>query len=175
MTKVVNFYAGPGSGKSTMTAGVFYYLKSRGVNCEMALEYAKDKVWEESFAVLENQIYVFGKQLHRIWRLIDKVDVILTDSPLLVSLVYGSKESEEFHALVRQTYNRFDNKNYFLTRVKNFEPAGRMQTEEKAKVLDNSMLDMLKCEGVDYEIKPAHFQSAERIAKDIISGIGVSG
>ena len=69
----------------------------------MALEYAKDKVWEESYGVLENQIYIFGKQLHRVWRLIDKVDIIITDAPILMSLIYGSRESEEFHALVRQT------------------------------------------------------------------------
>ena len=63
---VVNLFAGPGSGKSTTCAGVFSKLKLAGVNCEMALEYAKDKVWENSLDVLDDQIYVFGKQLHRL-------------------------------------------------------------------------------------------------------------
>lgn len=67
--KVINLFAGPGSGKSTTCAGVFSKLKLAGVNCEMALEYAKDKVWEQSFHTLDNQIYIFGKQLHRLWRL----------------------------------------------------------------------------------------------------------
>ncbi len=42
------------------------------INCEMALEFAKDKVWEESFKTMDDEIYIFGKQFHKIWRL--KVD-----------------------------------------------------------------------------------------------------
>ena len=53
---VVNLFAGPGSGKSTTCAGVFSKLKLIGINCEMALEYAKDKVWENSLDVLNDQI-----------------------------------------------------------------------------------------------------------------------
>ena len=44
---VVNLIGGPGCGKSTTTAGLFYELKKKGYNCEMSLEFAKDKVYEE--------------------------------------------------------------------------------------------------------------------------------
>jgi hypothetical protein len=43
-TILVNLYAGPGTGKSTMAANVFSELKWMGVNCELALEFAKTKV-----------------------------------------------------------------------------------------------------------------------------------
>ena len=148
MTKLLNLYGGPGVGKSTAAAQIFAGLKHRDINCEMALEYAKDKVWEESYGVLENQIYIFGKQLHRICRLIDKVDIIITDAPILMSLIYGSKESKEFHDLVRQTYHRFDNIDYFLVRSKKFQPAGRLQDEERARDLDTSISQMLLEENV---------------------------
>lgn len=62
MTTVINLFGGPGAGKSTLAALLFHHLKIRGLSCEMALEYAKDKVWEESYSTLHNQIYVFGKQ-----------------------------------------------------------------------------------------------------------------
>ena len=45
---VINLFGGPGCGKSTIAALLFGKLKQNGINCEMALEYAKDKVWEES-------------------------------------------------------------------------------------------------------------------------------
>ena len=67
-TLIVNLFAGPGTGKSTVCAQLFSELKWDGISCEMALEFAKDKVWEESYSVLENQTYIFGKQLHRITR-----------------------------------------------------------------------------------------------------------
>lgn len=54
-TLVINLFGGPGAGKSTFCASVFADLKWRDINCEMALEYAKDRVWEGSFNVLENQ------------------------------------------------------------------------------------------------------------------------
>ena len=47
-------------------------LKSLGINSELATEYAKDKVWEESFGVFNDQVYIFGKQLHRLRKLLGK-------------------------------------------------------------------------------------------------------
>lgn len=39
---VVNLFAGPGSGKSTTAAGIFYILKSEyNINCEYVSEYAR--------------------------------------------------------------------------------------------------------------------------------------
>jgi len=61
-TLIVNLFGGPGTGKSTLCADLFAKLKWRHTNCEMALEFAKDKVWEESFKVLDNQIYIFGQR-----------------------------------------------------------------------------------------------------------------
>ena len=60
-TLVVNFFGGPGVRKSTFCAELFARLKWENVNCEMALEYAKDIVWEENYKILENQFYVLYK------------------------------------------------------------------------------------------------------------------
>lgn len=128
-----------------MAANIFAELKWAGINAEMALEYAKDLVWEERFATLENQIYVFGKQLHRMNRLVGKVDVIITDSPLLLSPIYKPKGiSQVFDELVLEEFNKFNNVNYFIERKKPFNQKGRLQTEEQAKEKDKKIKDFLK-------------------------------
>lgn len=42
MKLVINFFGGPGCGKSTMASRLFSELKSKGVKCEYVTEYAKD-------------------------------------------------------------------------------------------------------------------------------------
>ena len=142
-TLLVNLFGGPGTGKSTTCAGIFHELKVAGVNCEMALEYAKDRVWEGSEVILGNQIYVFGKQYHRIWRLLGKVDVVITDSPLLNSILYYEGDNDHFKKAVAVEHGRLTNLNIILERQKPYNPSGRVQTEQKAKDLDNKIVDIL--------------------------------
>lgn len=143
-TLVVNFYGGPGSGKSTMTAHVFALLKWDGYNVEIASEYAKDKVWEGSTHVLGNQEYVFGKQYKRIKQLVGQVEIILTDGPLLHSIIYADPEDHVLTDIVVDRYRSFNNLDIFLQRQKKYNPSGRTQTLEEAKEIDERTEQMLK-------------------------------
>ena len=171
-TLLVNLYAGPGTGKSSTMAGVFSELKWRGINCEMGPEFAKEKVWEESFKILGNQIYVFGKQLHTIHRLINKVEVIITDSPLLLSLIYGKEEGEPFKNLVLDVHHRFNNLNIFLRRHKKFNPSGRLQTEEEAKEIDRRLENLLIDNHILFEFYDSGRESVQKITDEVIRLIG---
>jgi tRNA uridine 5-carbamoylmethylation protein Kti12 len=143
-TLVVSLYGGPGTGKSTMTSRVFAELKDLGINCEIASEYAKDITWQKSYHVLSNQLYIFAKQQHRIWRLDGQVDVILTDSPLLSSVIYASSETSPlFKQLVYEECNKRPKLDIFLKRVKPYNPSGRSQTEDEAKELDELFHQLL--------------------------------
>lgn len=55
---------------------------------EYVSEYAKDLVWSGSTQKLNDRLKVFAEQNHRLYRLKDKVDVVITDSPLLLSVIY---------------------------------------------------------------------------------------
>ena len=134
-TLIVNFYGGPGSGKSTTAARTFSELKDLGLNVELATEYAKDLTWQQSFHVLSNQIYIFAKQQHRIWRLDGKVDVILTDAPLINSLVYG-ETSDTFKELVVEEYHKRPTIDVYLKRTKPYNPEGRSQNFDEAIIID---------------------------------------
>lgn len=166
-TLIVNLISGPGVGKSTIAAGVFYKLKSLGINAEIATEYAKDKVWEDSIAVLENQIYIFGKQHHRLFRLCGKVDVIVTDSPILLSIVYDKSKNEVFRQLVLQEFKKFNSITYFLNRIKPYMEKGRTQTEEEAMEVDSAVKDML----TTYEVPHLSIDSDERSVDLIVERV----
>lgn len=136
-TLVVNLFGGPSVGKSTMAAGVFCLLKMHGMECELVTEFAKDLVWEERYNTLKNQQYIFAKQYHKLWRLLDKVNIIVTDSPLLLSVVYKPKECvNSFITNVIDTINKSENLNVILTRNSEYNEKGRYQNEEQAKEVD---------------------------------------
>lgn len=150
--KVINLFGQPGSGKSTGSAYIFAKLKMYGINAELITEFAKDKVYEENHEVLRNQAYVFGKQSFRMSRCKDKVDVLVTDSPLLLSSFYNKDEvlGEKFDEVVRDVFNSYDNVNYLLERVKPYNPSGRLQTEEESDAMAQPLKDMLDKYDIEY-------------------------
>jgi hypothetical protein len=168
MSLVVNFFGGPGTGKSTTAAHVFAELKWLGINAELVTEFAKDKVWEGSLDVLGDQYYLFGKQFHRLWRVYEKVDVVLTDSPLLLYLYYGRDKGSEFKSLVLKSYYEFINMNVFLHREKKYIQAGRVQTEEEARVIDTELKLILETNHIPYHSYFGVRSSVEKITECIL-------
>lgn len=150
-TLVINLCGGPGTGKSTLCAQLFYLLKSQDIDVEMATEYVKDLVFEESFKKIENQIYIFGKQHNRLYRLKNKVKVIITDSPLLNSIVYYNGDNPHFEPLVIWEFKAMNNLTFYLERSFEYVQNGRMQSIDGAKKVDEtykSLLDKYKIEYV---------------------------
>lgn len=148
--QLVNYFAGPGAGKSTAAAELFAHLKRENVSCELVTEFIKEVVWDRAWDVMDDQIFVFAQQLHRIIRLIGQVDVVITDSPLLLTLVYDEGRSEELAQLVRAQHKLFDNVNIFLDRTKPFHQFGRTADEEAARDLDSKIYAMLLREGEEF-------------------------
>lgn len=172
---VVNLFGGPGTGKSTTMAGLFHLLKRADIDCEMVPEFAKDAVWEERYRTLSNQIYVFGKQYHRIHRVHDKVDVTVTDSPILLSIYYDRHYEpetafEHFPALIIEAHNRMNTLNVFLVRKKKYNSNGRMQTEEQAKQIDIDVMAMLDENNIPY-VKVVADENAPAAIQAIINEI----
>jgi hypothetical protein len=84
----------------------------------------------------------------------DKVDVIITDSPIIMGLSYCNWDivSKSLEQLVVDEFNRDDaiNLNIFVNRVKPYNPSGRSQSEDEAKLKDKEIKALLDKYNVDY-------------------------
>lgn len=167
LTKVVNLFGGPGTGKSTTAWDLSAALKRRNVNVEYVPEYAKGMVWEERPGVFKNQIYMFAKQHHAITRVLGKVNVVVTDCPILLSLYYGKDMSPAFKELVLEEHRKMDTLDVFLKRVKPYNPAGRFQTESQAKKIDVHVRDILDQLEMPYEVVLGDGVAAQTICETL--------
>ena len=172
-TLVVNLFGVPGAGKSTGAAYIFSCIKMAGVNAELITEYAKDKVWERNDEAFRNQAYIFGEQSYRISRCAGKVDVIVTDSPLPLSVMYNNDErlTENFNKAVMDVFNTYDNLNYLLLRVKPYNPVGRKQTEAESDALGASVISLLKDRNIPYHSIDGDVKGYDEIVREIISRV----
>ena len=149
-TIIVNFFAGPGAGKSTGAAWVFAKLKADGVDAELVTEFAKDKVWEQNKEVFKCQFYITGKQSFKISRCFGKVDVIITDSPIALGAIYADTEGLKQASLEEFNKYKSNNLNVFIERKKKYNPNGRNQTEAEAKELDKSAKNFLDSNNIPF-------------------------
>lgn len=150
---VINLFGPPGSGKSTGAAEVFAALKKSGINAELVTEFAKDKTWEHNATALGCQEYVFGKQSYRLARCRNDVDVIVTDSPLPLSIIYNSSPAlgAKFNEVVLSVFNTYRNYNYYINRVKPYNPKGRNQTEAESDALSEPIKNLLASASIAYK------------------------
>jgi deoxyadenosine/deoxycytidine kinase len=167
-TKVINFMGGPGVGKSTAAAIVYGKLKQAGISCEIINEHAKDVTWEENFKLLENQIHLFSEQFRKQFRLIDKVQYIITDSPLILNSIYFeayalksktlAKFSNYFKTLTEDLFDasflEFNNVNYLIERSESakYDTQGRNQTLDESIKVDMNIRARLHAIGVTYTV-----------------------
>jgi adenylate kinase family enzyme len=174
--KIINLFGAPGAGKSTGTAYIFAKLKMLGVNCEMANEYAKTRVWQEDFKVFQNQLYVVGKQSIYISRLKGKVDVIITDSPLLLGIYYCQNQtwSNDFHNVLMHMHDEYDNYNYFINRVKPYNSKGRFQDEKESDQVSLDIKNILKLNRIPFSEFPGNEEGYNKIVDSIINDLKIS-
>lgn len=172
---VVNLFGVPSAGKSTGAAYIFSKLKMARVNAELVTEFAKDLVWEENNVALGNQLYVFSNQLHRMYRCSDKVEVLITDSPLPLSIIYNQSTilGEAFNQTVMNCFEAFDNLNYLVLRDRPYNPKGRIQTEEEAEALKKPLSDLLDGRNIEYTTIKGNLQAFNDVVDDVLVKLGL--
>ena len=156
MSKIVNLFGGPGIGKSSIAAGLTYKLKKKHINCDNPYEFPKALAWDENHSAIQDQLYVLANQHRGIVKSYGKVDYIILDSPILLSLVYrlvykattypSTLYGESFDKLVLDIFNKYDNINILLERGDgNHNEKERYQNLEESKQLGKAIeLSMIK-------------------------------
>lgn len=169
--KVINIFAGPGCGKSTLSTEIFTTLKKMHLKVEYVGEYAKDLIYEKRFEKLNDYLYVFAEQHHRIHRLKDDIDYVICDGSFLLgnlhitnNCIYNKKL---FKDLVLDTFNKYDNHNYFLKRGDTpYQNYGRKESFKDAKKMDKKLKILLKNYKIDF--KTIKYEKAlKTILKDL--------
>lgn len=164
--KVINLFAGPGCGKSTTAAGLFYLMKCKNYRVELVTEYIKPMAYEGRKDVFKDQIYIFAKQQRRQHILRGKVDWVITDSPLLFSAFYASEfYYPSFLQLVLEVHNSYDNYNFLLNRTKEYFKYGRHQTLEEAKDIDQKMYIFLNQNKIHFKDVDGTEKAPEQLLK----------
>lgn len=167
-TILINIYGGPGAGKSTTAAGVFYELKRIGYDCGLVTEMATELVYDEAFNVMNDQIYLFGEQWHRTFRMLGKVDFIVTDSPLLMNIVYNAFKDEEFDKFIYSRIHKLKSLDFFINRSDAFSKVGRIHNLEQSKEVDKTIKELAKNNGIKL-IELEQENSITEIVKIVLS------
>lgn len=173
-TLVVNIFGAPGSGKTTTAWEIAETLRHDGYLVEFAPEYAKELTWNQTSLTLplsermeasrlldgqpSHQLQLATEQQKRIERCIGQVDIVVTDSPTLLGLLYmddspsvNQNDYDDAHEFMTRAQREVcvSNNNLICTslnmrvfREGQYETIGRNQNEAEALLLDTK-LDLL--------------------------------
>jgi hypothetical protein len=152
-TTIISIYGGPGAGKSTSAAYMYYLFKAAGENVELVREYVKDWAWEGRKINTYDQLYFLGKQIRHESMLFGKVKWLVTDSPIFMNLYYASiyctpKLSDGIKSAVLGFYQQtledgLKHYHVLLQRTNPYVSEGRYQSETEALNIDKGVEKML--------------------------------
>lgn len=162
MSLIINFFGGPGIGKSTQSTGLFTEMKKHHMNVEITSEFAKILAWEENINSIKDQFYVTANQHRNITRLYGKVKYIIVDSPIILGLIYKDRynENPEYPAIfygdsydrfILDLFKQYNSLNIFLKRNdETYDQNGRFQDLNESKEIDCEIKHKLLTNQIDF-------------------------
>jgi len=143
----ISLFGGSGSGKSTTAMGLTSKLKKAGYSCEYVSECVKNHVWDKNDLALDCQPSIAGEQIRAMHRLDGKVDIVITDSPILINLLHeGFGVTDNYKKWLLEVHNMFNNLNILLQVDRDkiaYESKGRYESLERAKEMDKENMRLL--------------------------------
>lgn len=159
MTILINLLGQPSTGKSTTMADLFCALKYDGKTVEMCPEWIKKWAWENKKPSPYDQFYIMGKEIRQQSMLFNKVDYIISDSPVFLTAFYQQYYTHQnFLAQPAKDFYNMANGdnvkvyNFFLEKNKKYNPKGRFQTEQEAKTIGDNLKQWLIFNDIEFNI-----------------------
>lgn len=153
----INFWGGPGLGKSVAASYVFTKLKRSGYNIELVQEVAKEWAYEKKQITPWDQLSIFSSQIAREHRIVSSGNdiIIVSDSPSLLAIPYMMKYGFRFYGQCIEIAKGFEldypSVNFYLERKDcPFNQEGRYENYEEAKMMDLSIRSFLDEHNISY-------------------------
>lgn len=162
----INLFGGPGIGKSTTAALLYANIKNNlihqnsEVKLELIQEYVKEWAWEGIKIRGFDQVYICANQLRREEiPLRSGVDMIITDSPLILQCIYSNKNNvpgyNELYGIAHAFEKQYPSINIMLDRgSRPYVNHGRYETHDKAIEMDKYIESELKYNVIPYKKIP---------------------
>jgi len=164
---VFHFISGPSGRKTTLSAGLFYRLKTKGYDAELVPELVKRYIWKmrkspEKVQVINNQHLMSSKHYKSYHTIVDanEIDAIVLDGSPLNGLWYNRNNPdntsnveltermiiEKFHENADEDTGKVLNVVFYLERMPEtpYSERGRIHTESEAKQMDKEILESLE-------------------------------
>jgi hypothetical protein len=179
MSKIINFFGGPGIGKSTQASGLFTEMKKHHMSVEYTYEFPKEVAWEGNISQLKDQFFITANQHRNISRLYDKVDYIIVDSPIILGCFYEQRYGEGYPAshygmsglskFLWSLFKQYDNINILLTRNnETYDTNGRLQNLLEAQEIDADIKLTLDINNISYSEFSVHNDTPLEIYRYLI-------
>jgi len=178
-SKIINFFGGPGIGKSTQACGLYTEMKKNHMNVEYTYEFPKEVAWEGNVSQLSDQFFITANQHRNISRLYGKVEYIIVDSPIVLGCFYEQRYGEGYPAshysmsglsnFLWELFKKYNNINILLKRNgETYDTNGRLQDLQEAIEIDDDIKQTLDVNRIPYSEFNVHNDTALEIYNYLI-------
>jgi hypothetical protein len=159
---IINFFGGPGIGKSTQSSGLYTIMKKHHFDVELTYEFPKIVAWEENHSAIKDQFYITANQHRNISRLYGKVKYIIVDSPIILGTVYKTRYNTEpqypsmfyddtFDEFLLSLFKKYNSLNILLKRDDTtYDENGRFQNLQESKDIDKDVKTRLLVNSIPF-------------------------
>lgn len=167
---LINVYGSPATGKSFTAQNITTILHENGIDCEYIAEYATELIQQGRTDELKDQITVTGEQRRREVEAFKRTNLVITDSPTALGMLYSPKEQKAEVVKFGEQSDKTPHINILLRHnaesLATFSMNGRIHGKEESLRIQSEIVAMLQGK------ECLHFErgmSIEKLINDIRS------